>query len=178
MLRPSQRLIIGMLVVLLVVLPFGNRIIGLYIDYLWYASLGQATVFLTTIGLRLATIAATSVLCFLLITPNLVMALSVARRTLRRFPARVVEVGGFGRGPFGPGSVFGGGLGMGTGEDRPRPFADLASAIGGPDALRQGIEQVPTGWVLGASAIASFVLGSSWRCCRPARCGQIGRAHV
>jgi|GEM_PF-3919731 len=84
MLRPSQRLIIGMLVVFLLVLPFGNRIIGLYIDYLWFSSLGQSAVFLTTIGLRLATIAATSVLCFLLITPNLVMALSVARRTLRR----------------------------------------------------------------------------------------------
>jgi uncharacterized protein len=159
MLRPSQRLIIGLLVVLLLVLPFGNRIIGLYIDYLWFSSLGQSAVFLTTIGLRLATIAATSVLCFILITPNLMIALSVARRTLQRFPARVVEVGGFGRGPFGPGSVFGGGLGMGSEDDGPRPFADLASAIGGPDALRQGVERIPMGWIVGASAIVSIILG-------------------
>ena len=159
MLRPSQRLIIGLLVVLLLVLPFGNRIIGLYIDYLWFSSLGQSAVFLTTIGLRLATIAGTSVLCFILITPNLVLALSIARRTLRRFPARVVEVGGFGRGPFGPGSVFGGGIGIGSEDDGPRPFADLASAIGGPDALRQGVERIPMGWIIGASAIVSIILG-------------------
>ena len=159
MLRPSQRLIIGLLVVLLLVLPFGNRIIGLYIDYLWFSSLGQSAVFLTTIGLRLATIAGTSVLCFILITPNLVLALSIARRTLRRFPARVVEVGGFGRGPFGPGSVFGGGIGIGSEDDGPRPFADLASAIGGPDALRQGVERIPMGWIVGASAIVSIILG-------------------
>ncbi len=159
MLRPSQRLIISLVAVLLLVLPFGNRIIQLYIDYLWFSTMGQSSVFLTTIGLRLATIAATSVLCFLLITPNLVIALLVARRTLRRFPARVIEIGGFGRGPFSSPSVFGGGLGMGTGADGPRPFADLASAIGGPDALRQGIERVPVGWVVTASTVASIVLG-------------------
>ena len=159
MLRPSQRLIIGLLVVLLLVLPFGNRIIALYIDYLWFSSLGQSAVFLTTIGLRLAAIAGTSVLCFILITPNLVLALSIARRTLGRFPARVVEVGGFGRGPFGPGSVFGGGIGIGSEDDGPRPFADLASAIGGPDALRQGVERIPMGWIVGASAIVSIILG-------------------
>lgn len=139
---------------------FGSRLISLYIDYLWFGALSYEQVMLTTIAYRLGTIAAVAVFTFILVLPNLLVAIAIARRVLRRVPRAAYgdDSAPSGMGPFGglgraggPRSIFG--------DDGPRPFGDVSVSLGGPEAARTLVEGFPRSWVVGTVAIVSTVVG-------------------
>lgn len=152
---------IAMLVLLGVVAIFGSRLVSLYIDYLWFDALAYAQVMLSSIGYRVATVVGVGAAALVVILPNFLVALAVARRVLRRIPRAAYDDddGPFERGPrTGPRSIFG--------EDRPRPFGDVTVAIGGPEAARAIIEGAPRAWVVGGAVVVAVLLGlgagSAW----------------
>lgn len=153
---PSLTLLTAIIVGLVVI--FGSRLVALYVEYQWFDALSYGEVMLASIGYRVAAIAVVATGSFLVILPNLLVATAIAHRVLRRIP-RATDVDDGPRGPFGsaprpmfgPGSIFG--------EDGPRPFGEMATAMGGPEAARSLIAGMPRSWVVGAALVASLLLG-------------------
>ena len=154
------RLTVATVGVAILIAIFGSRLISLYIDYLWFGALSFEQVMLATIEYRLGTIAAVAVFTYAAILPNLLIALSVARRVLRRIPRAAYgdEPASGGSGPFGGLGRAGGARSI-FGEDASRPFGDVSVTLGGPEAARTLVEGMPKRWVAAAAALISVFVG-------------------
>jgi uncharacterized membrane protein (UPF0182 family) len=154
------RLTVATVGIAVLVAIFGSRIVSLYIEYLWFSALSFEHVMLSTIGYRLATMVAVAGFTFLVLLPNVLLALSISRRVLRRIPRAAYgddappsvsgPFGGFGR-PGGVRSIFG--------DDASRPFGDVNVTLGGPEAARTLVEGLPHGWVVAGVALLSMFIG-------------------
>jgi uncharacterized protein len=129
---------------LALVLILGGRLVGFYIDYLWYVSIGYPQVFLTGWLAGLALLALGVPLFLLLFWPSTLAALGVARRLLRRVPQRAEP-------RIAPIPLFS--------EDRPRPFGDLAASLGGALAARWAVERLGRPLVLGIGGGLALLMG-------------------
>lgn len=108
---------------------FGGRLVDLYVDYLWYESVGYLQIFLTSFWVRLALFASGAGIFGAIFLSSTLWALSAGRHLINRTPARVrpapeIDVR----------TLFGGGQPWASNE--PRPFGDLADMVGGADAAR------------------------------------------
>jgi uncharacterized protein len=146
---------VAIAVLLLVI--FGGRLIDLYVDYLWFESVEYLQVFSTVLWSRVLLFGVGGVLFLAIFVPNLLWALASGRRLIDRAPVRFTppperET------PFG--SMFGGGgRSWSPGEERPRPFADLASMMGGGVAARWLFGGAGTLLVWLAATVLALILG-------------------
>ncbi|MDQ3700992.1 MAG: UPF0182 family protein [Chloroflexota bacterium] len=140
---------------LVLVFLFGGRIVSLYVEYLWFGSLGYVPVFTTALVARFVLFALGAVLFLVLFLPNVLLARAVSRRIVRRLSARLVDAPGSGREPF----IIGGmGKGSPSGGDRPRPFGDLMETMGGAEAARLLVARLGSGLLLVAGATLAFFM--------------------
>jgi uncharacterized protein len=160
----------GLLLALaLAVFVFAGRVVAFYVDYLWYESVGYSQVFFTGLLAGLALFAAGAALFLAVFWPSTLWALGQSRRLVRRAPVRLEpspERPPRPRGPFG--GPFAG-MGMGTiggiggvrpfGDETPRPFGDLAAALGGADAARWALRRAGGWLVLGIGLPLAAVMG-------------------
>lgn len=139
---------------------FGSRLVALYIDYLWFGALSYEHVMLTTIGYRVGTMAAVALFTFIVVFPNLLAAVTIARRVLRRVPRAAYgdDPTPIGSGPFGGLGRSGGGRSI-FGEERTGPFAEVNVALGGPEAARTLVEGLPRAWIATGVALIAAVVG-------------------
>ncbi|MBI3973212.1 MAG: UPF0182 family protein [Chloroflexi bacterium] len=152
------RLIVTAALAGIVLMLFSGRLIGLYVDYLWFDALGYATVFLTGFWSRIALFFGGALFLMAIFLPNALAAREVARRFLRRVPERIIASPVGVPGQSGPiGTAFGGGGRPGS-MDVSGPFSDLAASIGGPEAGRWLIERLgrQVAWLAGL-ALAVFM---------------------
>lgn len=98
---------LGVAVLLFVVLPLGGWLVRLWINYLWFADLGQKSVFLTRLGSQLAIGFAFFALAFLLLYANMAIARRMAPKAVPvalpdDVPEQIVAVFERFRGNMGP----------------------------------------------------------------------------
>ena len=129
-------------------LLFGGGLLSLYVDLLWFRSLGYGGPYLTVLTARLALFALGAALLLLLFLPNALGARRAARRIARGPVTRVVSAGA----PW---------------EDRgPRPFGDLADFVGGPEAARDLTLRLGAGplvWTgLALAALFGLAAAGAW----------------
>lgn len=164
MARWQGMLLIAGAVVLAGLLLFGGRLIGFYVDYLWFQSLGYQTVFLTNFWARTLLSIGGALLFLALFLANAWIAVRLARRLVRHPPTHIVGLRE-GRGPSPFGAVFGGGP-YGSGAERPRPFGDLAETMGGPRAaqwlVEHGIGAMVLAGGLGLALLMGLAASAQW----------------
>jgi uncharacterized membrane protein (UPF0182 family) len=156
----TPRLTVATVGFALLVTLFGSRLISLYIEYLWFSALSFGHVMLVTIGYQLGTMAIVALLTLAVVLPNVLGALAIARRVLRRVThARYVDEPAPGvSGPFGGLGRFGGPRSI-FGDEGSRPFGEVSVALGGPEAARTLIVGLPRGWIAAGGAFISVIVG-------------------
>ncbi len=154
--RAGARLSAVAIGLLVLALLFGRRLIALYVDYLWFDSLGYVSLFSTVLVARLALATLGAALFLALFLPNVLLARSLSRRLVQGTTARIVEPpGGRGR-PFGVGSLR---SGQSLGSERPRPFSDLLETMGGAGAAQVMVTRLGHGLLLALAGILAFFMG-------------------
>ena len=119
-----------------------GRLVSFYVNYLWYESVGYRQVFFTGMLTGLTLLALSVPVFLLLFLPSTLAALTVARRLLRRIPARFEAR---------PTPLFA--------EERPRALGDLAAVLGGASAARWAIERLGRPLIAFTGLALALVMG-------------------
>ncbi|HEX2186399.1 MAG TPA: UPF0182 family protein, partial [Chloroflexota bacterium] len=151
--RPLARVLAVVTLLGAPLLLFGERLLSLYVDYLWFSALGYQSVFATGLWARLLSFALGVAIAMAIFLPNLWLARSIARRTLLRIPTRLVYQ------PPDPAPRPGRAGSGDPGLERPRPIADLLETMGGAAAGRSFVLRLGTAPLVSTALAVALVMG-------------------